>query len=192
VRGFGAVGDLGADAAMETLQPSTRGILRGQDRPVSEGRRPPFGFTMKLGTRTSSARAMLIGILLAGSSCDRDFDCLQRTPEEHAHHELNLLQVALEEYADVHAGSYPTSLRELVTLDSTGQAQLLGARCDDHGDILDPWGRPYIYLAPAGRRARACAWSLGADGKRLGSGDDRDQCSLSIWDNWNEDALYDE
>ncbi len=78
------------------------------------------------------------------------------------------LGAALEDFAEVHDGSFPDALRQLVVPDANGERFL------NQGEVpLDPWGRPFLY-APAADRRGFRLGSLGADGLPGGEGEDAD------------------
>ncbi len=137
---------------------------------------------MMIWKHKSAGVALLIATGVALFGCDAGHRCMSIEPEEQAERELMVLQETLEEYADAHAGCYPTTLGELIAPGPKGFAYLRNVILDDRGDMIDPWGTPYKYLLPSGRRTRACVWSFGEDGIHGGMGDDRDLCSLAIWD----------
>jgi len=77
----------------------------------------------------------------------------------------------LDHFANNNRGKYPSSLQPLVMPDTNGNAYLEGF----NGKIpKDSWKREYQYQAPTPDHPRPRVWSLGADGKRGGTGDDAD------------------
>lgn len=75
-------------------------------------------------------------------------------------------------------GSYPTTEQGLKMLWQGGADQVdwNGPYIKRERQLIDPWGRPFIYLAP-GRRQPFDLISYGADGKEGGRGDDADLSS---------------
>ena len=78
---------------------------------------------------------------------------------------------------------YPTAEQGLAALVGqarrrAGAAQLEAQRLPRQAAATIPWGRPYQYLNP-GLKGEIDVFSLGADGKRGGSGPDAD---IGSWD----------
>ena len=76
-------------------------------------------------------------------------------------------------------GRYPSeqeSLRALVERPA-GLATWNGPYLAKDDALTDPWGRPYVYVFP-GRHGAYDLYSLGADGREGGEGEDRD---LTNW-----------
>jgi general secretion pathway protein G len=72
-------------------------------------------------------------------------------------------------------GRYPTeqeSLRALVERPS-GAAAWNGPYLTKDDALTDPWGRPYVYVFP-GKHGAFDLYTLGADGREGGEGEDRD------------------
>ena len=76
---------------------------------------------------------------------------------------INVLKLALQDYALLNNGSYP---EDLETLANEG---LLKAK-----DLRDPWGNPYQYVSPGEHDWEYDIYSYGADGKEGGEGLDAD------------------
>jgi len=89
---------------------------------------------------------------------------------EKASIQLGDLREALETYASAHAGAYPEALEALVTPDAQGHTILR----DERELPRDPWGREYVYEAPAPPHSKPRLRTLGRDGKPGGSGPDED------------------
>lgn len=95
-----------------------------------------------------------------------------------AHSQLEMFSGALDAYR-LDNGRYPTTDQGLVALWNTPTTEPRPTNW--RGPYLrkdvppDPWGRPYGYRSPAQRsRLGYDLWSLGADGKEGGTGDDAD------------------
>ena len=75
-------------------------------------------------------------------------------------------------------GAYPSSSEGLTALvDKPAAAPSWnGPYLKNRDSLVDPWGRPYQYRAP-GDHGEYDLWSLGADGKPGGDGEDRDVAS---------------
>jgi len=72
-------------------------------------------------------------------------------------------------------GHYPTDQEGLQALvDRPQQAQAWnGPYLKNRQSLIDPWGRPYVYKSP-GEHGDYDLYSLGADGREGGDGEDRD------------------
>lgn len=72
-------------------------------------------------------------------------------------------------------GSYPSESEGLVALveQPDGAAAWNGPYLQSADSLTDPWGRPYEYRRP-GTRGDYDLYSLGADGREGGEGEDRD------------------
>jgi general secretion pathway protein G len=79
------------------------------------------------------------------------------------------IDTALESYAVNNAGKFPDSLEVLVTPDMNGNRYLNVKKLP-----LDPWGRPYLYDPPGVGNPKPRIYTLGADGKPGGTGEDAD------------------
>lgn len=87
--------------------------------------------------------------------------------------QLNDLSVAIDMFA-IDNGRYPTTKEGLQSLISAPNAESTWAGPYLKGGKLpvDPWGKDYLYeLTPSGQYI---LWSLGADGKIGGEGDNED------------------
>jgi general secretion pathway protein G len=112
-------------------------------------------------------------VLLAGA--------LQVIPQPRSHHaggvstkastDVSAILQSLTEYAIHNQGSYPSSLEPLVTPDANGHCYLEGY---NQRIPRDPWKHEYLYEPPTPEHPKPRVRSLGADGKRGGSGDDGD------------------
>jgi general secretion pathway protein G len=81
-----------------------------------------------------------------------------------------LIQAALEMYALNNNGKYPDTLETLVTPDVNGATYLHATTLP-----LDPWKRPYVYEPPSPpNHPNPRIYSLGADGKPGGEGENAD------------------
>lgn len=77
-------------------------------------------------------------------------------------------------------GDLPTAEEGLAALikDPGSAPAWAGPYLPEPSAINDPWGRPYLYRNP-GTKREVDVYSLGADGKEGGSGEDRD---VGNWD----------
>ncbi len=72
-------------------------------------------------------------------------------------------------------GAYPTAEQSLraLWLKPEGISQWRGPYIRKEAQLIDPWGRPYLYAIP-GANAPFEIRTLGADGREGGEGDDAD------------------
>ncbi|MSR63087.1 MAG: type II secretion system protein GspG [Planctomycetes bacterium] len=91
--------------------------------------------------------------------------------------DINSISGAVTSYAIDNGGRYPDSLEVLWRPDSRGFAYLAA-----EGPLDDPWGKPYGYEPPSPGSSKFRVFSLGADGKPGGEGDDRDIDNVLIKD----------
>jgi general secretion pathway protein G len=72
-------------------------------------------------------------------------------------------------------GAYPTDQEGLAALvERPARADVWnGPYLKNRDSLTDPWGRPYVYRFP-GQHGEYDLYSLGADGKEGGDGEDRD------------------
>lgn len=75
----------------------------------------------------------------------------------------------------IEVGRYPTDQEGLTALVErpTQVAVWNGPYLKNRDSLTDPWGRPYLYRSP-GQHGEYDLYSLGADGKEGGDGEDRD------------------
>lgn len=75
----------------------------------------------------------------------------------------------------IEVGRYPTDQEGLTALVDrpTQVAVWNGPYLKNRDSLTDPWGRPYLYRSP-GQHGEYDLYSLGADGKEGGDGEDRD------------------
>ena len=76
---------------------------------------------------------------------------------------INVIKLALQDYALLNNNNYPEDLESLVN------EGLLKAK-----DLRDPWGNPYQYVSPGEHDWEYDIYSYGADGKKGGEGLDAD------------------
>jgi len=90
--------------------------------------------------------------------------------------QISQLEQAVETYR-LRMGRYPTTEEGLEALITTPSDARLAARFPEGGFInalpQDPWGNAFLYLQP-GEHGRFDVWTLGADGREGGSGEDAD------------------
>ena len=95
--------------------------------------------------------------------------------------QISQLEQALETYR-LRMGRYPTTDEGLEALVTAPSEARLAARFPEGGFInslpQDPWGNEFLYLQP-GEHGRFDVWTLGADGREGGTGEDAD---LGNWD----------
>ena len=104
-----------------------------------------------------------------------------RAMVEKARADVGQLESALEMYR-LTMQRYPSLDEGLDALVNPPADARLAARFPEGGFINrlpeDPWGNPYQYLIP-GEHGRFDVWSMGADGREGGEGDDAD---IGNWD----------
>ena len=91
--------------------------------------------------------------------------------------DITSISAAVIEYAIDNGGRYPDSLEVLRRPGSDGFVYL-----DAEGPLDDPWGKPYGYESPSPGSTKFRVFSLGADGKPGGVGDDHDIDNVLIKD----------
>ena len=73
---------------------------------------------------------------------------------------------------------FPTEAEGLTLLNTAPKDESIAPRWKgpylDDGVPADPWGRPYLYSIPGANGQPMAIFSLGADGKRGGEGNDAD------------------
>lgn len=119
---------------------------------------------------------MVILGLLTALVGPRMFGHVSSSKVKAARAQIEMMGTALDTYR-LDIGRYPKSEEGLVVLWNKPDDEKLAAQW--RGPYLkkkvdkDPWGNPYVYLAP-GEHGEYDLSSLGADGKAGGSGDDAD------------------
>ena len=75
----------------------------------------------------------------------------------------------------IEVGRYPTDQEGLTALVERPTQVVVwnGPYLKNRDSLTDPWGRPYLYRSP-GQHGEYDLYSLGADGKEGGDGEDRD------------------
>ncbi len=124
---------------------------------------------------------LMVLALLAGLVAPRVLGYLEGARRDTAALQIRRLTTALE-YFRLDAGRYPTAEEGLAALVErpAGVARWNGPYIEG-GLPRDPWGRPYVYRAPA-EGAPYEILSLGADGAPGGEGEDADISSLRLDD----------
>ncbi|GBD45010.1 Type II secretion system protein G [bacterium HR40] len=122
---------------------------------------------------------LVVLALLAGLVAPRVLDYLAGAKRDAAKLQIDRLATVLEYYR-LDTGSYPSTEQGLEALlrPPAGVAGWKGPYLDNGALPEDPWGRRYVYRAPAGE-APFEILSLGADGKPGGEGEDADISSRS-------------
>ncbi len=93
--------------------------------------------------------------------------------------QIETLSTALN-YYQLDVGSHPTQNQGLDALWQKPKEVVVwrGPYIRKKQHLLDPWGKPFLYKTP-GRQGNFDIYSLGADGKEGGTGDDAD---VGNWD----------
>jgi general secretion pathway protein G len=160
-----------------------------------EGRGPgplsaPLGPGLRRGTRKSRAgdergftlMEMLVVLvvigLIAAVAIPQVMRLLESAKHKAARIQLETLGQSLNFY-QIDTGGYPTTEQGLKALwQPPGPNEAWnGPYVRQERQLLDPWGRPFIYRAP-GQKGAFDLISLGGDGKEGGSGDDADLSAL--------------
>ncbi len=117
--------------------------------------------------------------LIAGFAVPRVMKYLSSAKSQAAEIQIRNLAGALDLYR-LETGRYPTSEEGLKALVERPRGARFwnGPYLDRKDGIIDPWGRPYHYKSP-GDHGPYDLWTLGADGRPGGEGEDRD---IASWD----------
>ena len=145
----------------------------GEEPPPGEGTRR-FPLWAKLAIALCVCSCLGLG-LLATLVVPSVMSKLSRAQEVKAMADIMTIRAALDELALRHGGQFPASLETLLVPDAEGRRFL-----DSASMPLDPWGRVYGYEPPADGSAEFRVFSLGADGRPGGEGEDRDLDNLLI------------
>ena len=115
--------------------------------------------------------------LLAAIAAPQVMRQLGGAKHEAAEIQLEKLGGVLDLYR-LEIGVYPTSAEGLTALvdKPAAVAAWNGPYLKNRNSLTDPWGRPYQYRAP-GEHGEYDLWSMGADGKPGGEGEDGDVAS---------------
>lgn len=134
--------------------------------PKDRGRKTRAGFSL-----VEVLIVLAIIALVAALVGPRVFAQLDRSKVRAASVQISALRSALGTLR-LEIGRYPTGdegLDLLVRADPAVVTGWYGPYLDD-GVPMDPWGRPYVYVAPATPDAEPQVLSLGADGEVGGEG----------------------
>ncbi|GAA5180641.1 type II secretion system major pseudopilin GspG [Niveibacterium umoris] len=119
---------------------------------------------------------VIIG-MLAGLVGPRLFSKVDQSRVQTAQAQVKMLRGAIESLR-LDIGRYPSVEEGLALLSKAPSDAALAARWRgpylEDALPLDPWGHPYQYAIPGADGQPFALYSLGADGKRGGEGDDRD------------------
>ncbi|MGV2974292.1 type II secretion system major pseudopilin GspG [Roseibium alexandrii] len=118
--------------------------------------------------------ALAILALIAGIAGPKAISFLSRSKVKTAELQIQQLETALElYYLDI--GRYPSEADGLQALVSAPGAEQFwnGPYLETEASLKDPWDRPYLYRSP-GQKGDFDIYSLGRDGAKGGSGEDRD------------------
>ncbi|MGI9409907.1 MAG: type II secretion system major pseudopilin GspG [Hyphomicrobiaceae bacterium] len=133
------------------------------------GRRGEQGFTL-----VELLVVMAILVLLAGIVAPRVIGYLGSSRAKAATVQIESLATSLELYR-LDTGRYPSSQEGLIALVRKPErvANWNGPYIRGREVPPDPWGKPYFYRSPGASSAFEI-YSLGADGKPNGDGEDKD------------------
>ena len=114
---------------------------------------------------------VIIIAVLAALIVPRFFGEVGKAKQAVAKQQIATLGTAVEKFYYEH-NRFPASLDELVNkpadVDAANWNPMVRPK-----DLIDPWGRPYLYKCP-GSHDKYDLYSLGADGREGGTGDDAD------------------
>jgi general secretion pathway protein G len=118
--------------------------------------------------------ALAILALIAGIAGPKAISFLSRSKTKTAELQIQELGTALELYY-LDTGRYPSEADGLQALVTAPSSENLwnGPYLENAGSLVDPWERPYLYRSP-GTNGEYDIYSLGRDGAKGGSGEDRD------------------
>ena len=116
--------------------------------------------------------------LIAAVAIPQVMKLLEGAKHKSARIQLETLSQSLA-YYQLDIGGYPTTEQGLKALWQSpgGNEAWNGPYVRQERQLLDPWGRPFIYRAP-GQSGDYDLISLGGDGKEGGTGDDADLAAI--------------
>ena len=121
---------------------------------------------------------LLILGLLAALVAPRVLNRLGQSKQKIAKTQIEMLAAALDQFK-LDVGRYPTTEEGLKALiENPGVEGWNGPYLKKKKIPKDPWGRPYIYKCP-GEHGEYDLYSLGADGKEGGTGENAD---ITSWE----------
>lgn len=121
---------------------------------------------------------MVIIGLLASLVGPKLFGQLGKAKQKTAKAQIEMLMAGLDAYR-LDVGNYPTQQEGLNSLISSPGAQEWAGPYLAKGQLpQDPWNHPYVYQVP-GQHGEVDIFSLGADNKAGGTGEDAD---VNSWD----------
>lgn len=116
---------------------------------------------------------LIAGTLLVGFS-----GSFGKAKHELARSGIGIVVTQLEKYKMEHS-AWPSNDEGLAVL-SDGQAKPSDAYYLAHGQLLDPWERPYVYMTPGPEGHPFEVVTYGADGQPGGDGEDADVTSVDL------------
>lgn len=133
-------------------------------------------------TRTKNAGISLLEIMVAlaimalvvGLAAPRLMDSFGRAKSQTAEIQMTNVKGALQLYY-IDVGRYPAEAQGLVSLlqEPGGESGWNGPYLDKPDDIVDPWGRAFLYRSP-GKEAPFDLYTYGRDGHPGGEKEDQD------------------
>lgn len=117
---------------------------------------------------------LLILAMLASIAAPQVLKYLSKAKSQTARVQLDALSAGLDFY-HIDLGHYPTQAQGLQALvrRPADEPRWDGPYVKRDASLVDPWGRPYQYRIP-GQHGAYDLYTLGADGKQGGSGEDAD------------------
>ncbi len=116
---------------------------------------------------------LIAGTLLVGFS-----GSFGKAKHELAKSGIGIVVTQLEKYRLEHS-AWPSNEQGLAVL-SDGQAKPTDAYYLAHGQLLDPWERPYLYITPGPEGHPYEVLTYGADGQPGGEDEDADVSSADL------------
>lgn len=117
---------------------------------------------------------LLILAMLASIAAPQVLKYLSKAKGQTAKVQIDALSAGLDFY-HVDLGHFPTQEQGLQALVQRpeNEAKWDGPYVKKNSSLVDPWGRPYLYKIP-GQHGIYDLYTLGADGKEGGDGEDQD------------------
>lgn len=131
--------------------------------------RPVRGFTL-----LELMVVLLILAMLASIAAPQVLKYLSKAKGQTAKVQIDALSSGLDFY-HVDLGHFPTQEQGLQALVQRpeNEAKWDGPYVKKDSSLVDPWGKPYLYKIP-GQHGAYDLYTLGADGKEGGDGEDKD------------------
>ena len=162
---------------MKRIGPKERGFTLSR-RSAQQG----FGIRRRSAQQGFTLMEMLVVLvvigLIAAVAIPQVMKLLEGAKQKAARIQLETLSQSLA-YYQLDIGGYPTTEQGLKALWQSpgGNEAWNGPYVRQERQLLDPWGRAFIYRSP-GQKGNFDLISLGGDGKEGGTGDDADLSAI--------------